>query len=129
MPRKARPAGQSEVRRLRLQLQLSQPQFAQLLGISAETYRIRDSGRRAAPDKWLEKARAVAAAEDPRRLRSLQELASSLGVHVRTLRDAARSGRLRGTYENRVVFRNPIRRSTLTDGRAFMERYYKQCYS
>ena len=112
-----------EIRRLRLQLELSQPQFARLLGVSAETCRAWDSGRRAMPDAWLDKARELAVIEDPRRLWSLQELATELGVHVRTLRDAARSGRLNVTYENRVVFRHPIPRATMAAGRAFMERY------
>jgi DNA-binding transcriptional regulator YiaG len=129
MPRKPRPAGQTEIRRLRLQLQLSQPQLAQALGVSAETLRTWDSGRRAVPEVWLDKARGLAAVEDPRRLWSLQELATELGVHVRTLRDAARSGRLEVSYENRVVFRNLIPRATMAAGRAFMERYYRQSYS
>ena len=129
MPRKAAPAGSSEMRRLRLQLQLSQPQFARLLGVSAETCRVWDSGRRAMPDAWLDKARALAVIEDPNRLWSLQDLATELGVHVRTLRDAARSGRLDVTYENRVVFRHPIPRATIAAGQTFMERYYRQSYS
>jgi DNA-binding transcriptional regulator YiaG len=129
MPRQARMAGSNVIRGLRLQLRLSQPQFARLLGVSAETYRTWDSGRRAMPHAWLTRARELAAAEDPRRPRSLQQLATELGVHVRTLRDAARSGRLEVTYGNRVVFRNPVPRATLTAGRAFLERYYRQSYS
>jgi DNA-binding transcriptional regulator YiaG len=129
MPRKAPPACASEIRRLRLQLQLSQPQFARLLGASAETYRTWDSGRRAVPHAWLDRARELAIIEDPRRLWSLQELATNFGVHVRTLRDAARTGRLEVTYENRVVFRHAIPRATMAAGRAFMERYYRQSYS
>jgi DNA-binding transcriptional regulator YiaG len=129
MPRKACPAGESEIRRLRLQLHLSQPQFARSLGVAAETYRAWDSGRRALPDNWLDKARALAAVEDPRRLWSLQELATQLGVHVRTLRNAARNGRLDVSYENRVVFRNLIPRATMAAGRTFMKRYYRQSYS
>lgn len=121
--------GATEIRRLRLRLRLSQPQFATLLGVSAETYRTWDSGRRAVPEAWLDKAREFAATNDPRRLWSLQELATELGVHVRTLRDAARSGRLEVTYENRVVFRNPVPRSTIAAARAFMTRYYRQSYS
>ncbi len=74
-------------------------------------------------------ARELAAANDPCRLWSLQELATELGVHVRTLRDAARTGRLEVTYENRVVFRNPVPRSTIAAGRAFIERYYRKSYS
>ena len=112
-----------------MRLQLSHPQFAALLGVSAETYRTWDSGRRAVPGAWLDKARELAATNDPHRLWSLQELATELGVHVRTLRDAARSGRLEVTYGNRVVFRNPVPRSTIAAGRAFMERSYRQSYS
>src|SRR4051812_40729958 len=109
----------SEIRCLRLRLQLSQAQFARSLGVSGETYRAWDAGRRAMPEVWLAKARELAAAEDPRRLWSLQDLATELRVHVRTLRDAARSGRLHVMYENRVVFRNPVPRATLPAGRTF----------
>jgi DNA-binding XRE family transcriptional regulator len=104
----------NEIRGVRLRLQLSQPGFAALLGVSAETYRTWDSGRRLVPDAWLDKARALAATNDPQRLWSLQQLATELGVHVRTLRDAARNGRLEVSYETRVVFRNLIPR--LPDG-------------
>ena len=129
MSRQAPTAGSREIRGLRVRLQLSQPQFAKLLGVSAETYRTWDSGRRAVPAAWLDTARELAAANDPRRLWSLQELATELGVHVRTLRDAARRGRLEVTYVNRVVFRNPVARATMAAGRAFIERYYRQSYS
>ena len=129
MTRNPPTSGSSEIRGLRMRLQLSQPQFAALLGVSAETYRTWDSGRRALPGAWLDKAREFAAVNDPCRLWSLQELASELGVHVRTLRDAARTGRLQVTYENQVVFRNPVPRSTMAAGRTFMERYYRQSYS
>jgi DNA-binding XRE family transcriptional regulator len=57
MPRMAGLVEPSEMRRLRLVLQLSQVEFAQRLGISAETYRAWDSGRRAAADVWLDKGR------------------------------------------------------------------------
>jgi DNA-binding transcriptional regulator YiaG len=129
MPRPARQAGASELRSLRLRLRLSQSQFAALLGVSSETYRTWDCGRRPVPETWLGKARAFALTHDPRRLWPLRDLATELGVHVRTLRDAARSGRLHVVYENRVVFRNPIPKATLAAGRAFMDRYYKRSYS
>ena len=48
---------------------------------------------------------------------------------MRTLRNAARSGRLRVTFEHRVVFGHLVPRATLPAGRAFIERYYKQSYS
>jgi len=129
MPHQTPIAHPCEIRVLRLKLQLSQPQFAALLGLPKETYRTWDSGRRAVPEVWLTKARELAAIEDPLRLWSLSELAAELGVHVRTLRDAARSGRLEVTYENRVVFRNAVPKATRAAGRAFIERYYKQSYS
>ncbi len=129
MPQSVAQAGTSEIRNVRLRLRLSQPQFATLLGVSAETYRTWDSGRRSVPDALLGKARALGVTNDPNRLWSLQELATELGVHVRTLRDAARTGRPDFVYENRVVFRNPIPRATLASGRLFMERYYRRSYS
>jgi len=127
--RSAPQVGIREIREIRQKLRLSQPQFAAVLGVSEETYRTWDSGRRAVPEVSLDKARALAAANDADRLRSLPALANALGVHVRLLRDAARRGRLDVVYENRVVFRNPIPRATLSAGRAFMERYYKRSYS
>ena len=81
MPRTAPTGPCCEIRALRLQLQRSQPAFAALLGVAAETYRTWDSGRRATPDPWLAKARTLAAREDPARLWSLEALAAELGVH------------------------------------------------
>ena len=129
MPRTAPTGPLCEIRALRRQLQRSQAEFAALLGVAAETYRTWDSGRRATPDPWLAKARTLAAREDPARLWSLEALAAELGVHARTLRNAARSGRLRVTFEPRVVFGHLVPRATLAAGRTFIERYYKQCYS
>lgn len=129
MPQSAPQADNNEIRSLRLQLRLSQRQFATLLGVSTETFRAWDSGRRKVPDAWLGKARAVAATNDANRLWPLQELATKLGVHVRTLRHAARTGRLDVVYENRVVFRHLIPRATLAAGHLFMQRYYRSSYS
>ena len=129
MPHKPRTTDPCEIRQLRVRLQLSQPEFAERLGVAAETYRTWDSGRRAVPEVWLAKARALVAVEGPDRQWSLPDLAVQLGVHVRTLRDAARSGRLVVTYGNRCVFRHPVPKATLAAGRTFLERYYKQSYS
>jgi DNA-binding transcriptional regulator YiaG len=120
---------EGEIRDIRLRLGLTQPRFAALIGVSPETYRTWDSGRRPVPDRCIDKARALAVTHDPDRRMSLQELATTLGVHVRTLRDAARSGRLEVVYDNRVVFRNLVPRATLAAGRRFMERYYRRSYS
>ena len=78
---------------------------------------------------WLDKARTIAALNDSHRLRSLPDLARELGVHVRTLRDAARTGRLEVIYGNRVVFGIPIPKATIAAGRDFLARYYRQSYS
>lgn len=129
MHRKEPATASSAIRKLRLGLKLSQPQFANLLGVATETYRSWDSGRRVVPDLWLDRARQLATAHDPYRLWSMWALSLELGVHVRTLRDAARSGRLEVTYGNRVVFGNPVPKATLPAGRAYFERYYKRSYS
>jgi DNA-binding transcriptional regulator YiaG len=118
-----------EIREIRVRLQRSQSEFATLLGVSVQSYRPWDSGRRAVPADWLDKARALAAAHDPERIWALSELASTLGVHVRTLRDAARSGRLAVVYGTRASFGHPVPRATLAAGRAFMAQYYRQSYS
>src|SRR5512135_1790383 len=104
------PSTEGEIRAFRRRLGLSQTKLAALLGVSTETYRTWDSGRWPVPDGVLDKARALAISHDPNRLLSLLELATELGVHVRTLRNAARTGRLEVVYENRVVFRNCITR-------------------
>src|SRR5580765_7678351 len=91
-------ASAGEIRSLRLRLQLSQPQFAALLGVSAETYRTWDSGRRAVPEAWLARAHGLTTTDDPGQLLPLHQLAQELGVHVRTLRHAARAGRLVVTF-------------------------------
>ena len=60
---------------------------------------------------------------------SLDELACELGVHVRTLRAAARAGRLVVQFSSRSAFGRPIRFATRSAAAAFMERYYRQSYS
>ena len=119
----------AEIRDIRVRLHRSQSQFATLLGVSVQSYRPWDSGRRAVPTAWMDKARALAAAHDPERLWSLAALAATLGVHARTLRDAARSGRLAVVYGTRASFGHPVPRATMTAGRAFMEQYYRRSYS
>jgi len=50
MRRSAPQVGIREIREIRQKLRLSQPWFAAVLGVSAETYRTWDSGRRAVPE-------------------------------------------------------------------------------
>jgi DNA-binding XRE family transcriptional regulator len=79
--------------------------------------------------RYSEEAKSWRRSKDPSRLWSLQELATELGVHVRTLPDAARSGRLKVTCGNRIAFENPISKSTIAAGRGFLRRYCRQSYS
>jgi len=117
------------MRHIRSKLGLSQTAFARLLGVSPESYRPWDSGRRRPQREWMDKARSLLAVHDPARVLSMVQLADVLGVHPRTLRDAARAGRLEVTYTNHVAFGHPVPRATLAAGRIFMEQHYKKAYS
>jgi DNA-binding transcriptional regulator YiaG len=120
----------SELRDLRRAVGLNQQAFAALLGASIETLRTWDSGRRPVPLAILQRARR-AVVDLPRNteLLSLDQLARELGVHVRTLRAAARTGRLDVRLSSRSVYGRPIRFTTRTAAATFMERYYRQSYS
>jgi DNA-binding transcriptional regulator YiaG len=114
------------LRNCRLAVGLSQSEFAARLGASVETYRSWDSGRRPTPALMLEKALQWSQSAAGNQLLSLPRLAALLGVHVRTLRLAARDGRLDVFYGNRTLFGHPIPLATLGAGSAFMRSYYKQ---
>ena len=91
----------------------SQAAFAALLGVSPESYRTWDTGRRATPSQVMARAQALATHRDDHALLPLPMLALLIGVHVKTLRSAARDGRLPVTYDTRTVAvdSRPIRRS------------------
>jgi DNA-binding transcriptional regulator YiaG len=57
---------------------------------------------------------------------SLDQLARELGVHQRTLRAAARTGRLEVTFSSRSAFGRPIRLATRTSARAFIRKDYRR---
>ena len=94
----------------------SQAAFAAMLGVSPESYRTWDAGRRATPLKILARARALATHRDDHALLPLPVLALLIGVHVKTLRSAARDGRLPVTYDTRTTFRRLRARATLAAG-------------
>jgi len=74
---------------------MTQREFAALLSVPLETLRTWDSGRRRLPLLVLRRARDVVAHHRRQEeLLPLVELARELGVHVRTLQAAARTGRL-----------------------------------
>ena len=83
------------MRELRRSIGFSQRECAVLLGVSVETFRAWDSGRRSVPVAALHSAkRTVAEHEQQTEQIPLSQLAAELGVHVRTLQAAARTGRL-----------------------------------
>ena len=112
------------LRECRLALGQSQAAFAAMLGASPESYRTWDAGRRATPLKILARARALATHRDDHALLPLSVLALLIGVHVKTLRAAARDGRLPVTYDTRTTFRRLRARATPVAARAFRRSYY-----
>ena len=80
------------LRECRIALGKSQAAFAAMLGVSPESYRTWDAGRRATPPHILARARALATHRDDHALLPLPVLALLIGVHVKTLRAAARDG-------------------------------------
>src|SRR5262249_328691 len=61
-------------------------------------------------------------------LLSLAELAKELGVHVRTLQAAARTGRLKAQFSVRSVFGRPMRFASREAGEHFITKHYR-CFS
>ena len=112
------------LRECRIALGQSQAAFAAMLGVSAESYRTWDAGRRATPPKILARARALATHRDDHELLPLPVLALLIGVHVKTLRSAARDGRLPVTYDTRTTFRRLRARATPTAARQFRRSYF-----
>ena len=117
------------LRECRIALGQSQAAFAAMLGASPESYRTWDAGRRAPPPKVLARARALATHRDDHELLPLPVLALLIGVHVKTLRAAARDGRLPVTpvtYDTRTTFRHLRARATPAAARAFRRSYYRR---
>ena len=79
-----------------------------MLGVSPESYRTWDAGRRASPPQVMARARALATHRDDHGLLPLPVLALLIGVHIKTLRAAARDGRLPVTYDTRTTFRSVV---------------------
>ena len=112
------------LRECRIALGQSQAAFAAMLGASPESYRTWDAGRRATPPKMLARARALATHRDDHTLLPLPVLALLIGVHVKTLRAAARDGRLPVTYDTWTTFRRLRARATLAVATEFRHAYY-----
>ena len=76
----------------------------------------------------LRAAAAVAAYKRRQERLPLDQLARALGVHLRTLQAAARSGRLEARSSVRSAFGRPIRSESLAAGHQFQARHYR-CFS
>ena len=105
------------LRACRIALGQSQAAFAATLGSSPESYRTWDAGRRATPLKILARARTLATHRDDHALLPLPVLALLIGVHVKTLRAAARDGRLPVIYDTRTTFRSRMNSRYLANHR------------
>jgi DNA-binding transcriptional regulator YiaG len=120
----------TDIREVRFEARLSQRQCADLLRVPLNTFRMWDSGLRPCPPGILSRLRTAieqhTADSEPL---SLDQLARELQVHQRTLRDAARTGRLEVQLLTRSVFGRPIRRATRRAAAAFMQRYYNKSFS
>ena len=114
------------LRECRIALGQSQAAAAAMLGVPPESYRTWDTGRRVTPPKMLARARALATHrdDDDHALLPLPVLALLIGVHVKTLRAAARDGRLPVTYDTRTTFRRLRGRATLAAARQFRHSYF-----
>src|SRR5476651_800122 len=71
----------------------------------------------------MQALRAPSPDERPLRLSALSQV---IGVHARTLRAAARDGRLRVTYLPRMFFGRVLTLATPAAGRAFVETFYRR---
>ena len=112
------------LRECRTALGQSQAAFAAMLGVSPESYRTWDAGRRAVPPQVMARARAIATHRDEHALLPLPVLALLIGVHVKTLRAAARDGRLPVTYDTRTTFRRLRAYATLAAATQFRRSYF-----
>jgi DNA-binding transcriptional regulator YiaG len=115
------------LRELRRAADLSQQEFAALIDVPLNTFRMWDSGLRPVPPPVLRHAQTAATAHlrNAERL-SLDQLAREFGVHERTLRAAARTGRLLVTFTSRSAFGRPIRLATRAAVQAFLRKDYRR---
>jgi len=115
----------SPIRALRVARGLSQRQFAAQLGVSLESYRPWDAGRRDVPEDIWDRAHALARAPDREVPIPLSALARALRVNACTLRAAARDGRLAVTTPPPGAG-TPILLATRQAGETFMHTFYKR---
>ena len=117
----------TELRELRRAADLSQREFAALISVPVNTFRMWDSGLRPVPAPMLMRARAVVAHHARQtELLPLDQLANELHVHVRTLQAAVRTGRLDAHFSVKSVFGRPRRLATRAAAEQFMATHYRR---
>jgi DNA-binding transcriptional regulator YiaG len=115
------------LRELRRTAGLSQQECADLMATPLKTFRMWDSELRPVPAPMLRRAReALEHRAHQNELLPLDRLASELGVHVRTLQAAARTGRLEVQFSTRSVFGRPMRLATRAAGERFKRTHYRR---
>ena len=122
--------GVETIREIRQATGYSQRSFAALLAIPFQTYRPYDSGRRPVPRKILDRASCILRQHSrDTDLLTLDILAREYHIHPRTMRAAARDGRLTVRFSNRSVFGRPMRLASRGAVDDFVRRHYRQRYS
>jgi DNA-binding transcriptional regulator YiaG len=116
-------SGRGTLREIRFTLALSQTAFACRLDVSVGTLRTWDSGRRPTPDAMLDRAVQFVPRSEAE-VRPLRELAIMYGFHVRTLRAAAKDGRLQATFANRAFFGRAVALATCQSVEQFLTTGY-----
>ena len=113
------------LRECRIALGQSQAAFAAMLGVVPRV--VSDLGCRAAGDdrrKYSHERVRWRRIATTTRFCPLPVLALLIGVHVKTLRSAARDGRLPVIYDTRTTFRRLRARATPAAARTFRRSYY-----
>jgi DNA-binding transcriptional regulator YiaG len=117
----------NELRQLRRHGDLSQRDFAGLLAVPLNTFRMWDSGLRPVPTHMLLRARAAVEHQAQRtELLPLSQLAKDFRVHVRTLHAAVRIGRLTAQFSVKSVFGRPRRLATRAATEQCMATHYRR---
>jgi transcriptional regulator with XRE-family HTH domain len=114
------------LRYLRADLKWTQVELARRLDVPVDTYRCWECGRRTIPLEVVEHLSLISGKDCDERPMTLPALADLLAVHVRTLRAAARDGRLAVTYGTRSYFGRPVPMATRSAGQAFRHLYYRK---
>lgn len=114
------------LRYLRVDLKWTQLELARRLDVPVDSYRCWEGGRRAIPAEVVERLSLLTGQEHNESPITLRALAELLTVNVRTLRAAARDGRLAVTYGTRSCFGRPVPMATKSAGRAFYHLYYRK---